>query len=156
MGKWDVDTSEYDETKDGSGYDGDEPKKGIYDGKLVSFKEHTSANGNEGLEWIFEITEEPFAGWRGWVYSNDNSTMWRTQQCANAIQGGKKGKVALKPSEEDEDGTKSANVKKAKPVRLAIKRETYEGEPKARIRSVLVAEGKSKRDESDEDPFGDD
>lgn len=158
MGKYDVDTSDYDESKDSGGYDGDEPRKGIYDGKLVSLKEHTSGGGNEGLEWIFEITEEPYAGWRGWTYSNMDSAKWKTEQMVHAIQGGKKGKMALKPADEDGDGKTSGTVKKAKPVRIRIVSEKYEDEKKARIRTVLPMESKtkSKNGSEDDDPFGDD
>lgn len=163
MGKYDVDTSEYDDSKDiaAGGYDGDEPKKGIYDGKLVMLNEHTSSGGNDGLRWVFEITEEPYAGWRGYGYTNMDSTMWKTEQFTNAIQGGKKGKIALKPAEEGEyeKGAESPTVKKAKPVRLRIGSENYEGERRARLRTVLVMEGggkKKKGDDDGDDPFGDD
>lgn len=156
--KYEVDTTNYDESKDGvGGYDGDEPKKGIYDGRLVSLKEHTSDAGNEGLEWIFEITDGPYKGWRGWVYSNMESTLWKTEQTTLAIQGGKKGRLVLQPVDEDGKGTESKTIKKAKPVRLAVRTEKYEGEPKAKIRTVLPMEGKKKSSDDDDDPFaGDD
>lgn len=155
MGKWDVDFDDYEE-REGAGYDGDEPKKGIYDGRLHSLAEHTSGSGNEGLEWIFEITEEPYAGWRGWVYSNLESSKWKTQQIVKAISGGSEKKMALRPADEKKEGPSSQTVKKAKPVRLRITRETYEGDPKARIRMVLPAEGKGKNvDSGSNDPWGD-
>lgn len=161
MGKYDVDTSDYDDSKDlaAGGYDGDEPKKGIYDGKLVMLNEHTSGEGNEGLRWVFEITEEPYAGWRGYGYTNMDSTMWKTEQFTHAIQGGKKGKISLKPGPEGdyEKGQASSTVKKAKPVRLRIGSEQYEGERRARLRTVLAAEGgKKKKGDDDDDPFGGD
>jgi hypothetical protein len=161
--KWDVDTSDYDESKDLSagGYDGDEPKKGIYDGRLALLNEHTTSGGDESLRWVFEITEEPYAGWRGYGYTNMESTMWKTEQFTNAIQGNKKGKISLKPGEEGdwEAGEKSPTVKKAKPVRLRIGSELYEGEKKARLKTVLPMEGggkKKKDDDDDEGLFGDD
>jgi len=154
--KYEVDTSEYDETKDSVGYDGDEPKKGIYDGKLVSLKEHTSGAGNEGLEWIFEISKGPYKGWRGWVYSNMDTAKWKTEQTTLAIQGGKKGRLVLQPADEDGDGKESPTIKKAKPVRLAVRREQYEGEPKAKIRTVLPLEKASSTSDDDDDPFADD
>lgn len=154
MGKYDVDFDDYEE-KEGSGYDGDEPKKGIYDGKLVSLREHESSGGNEGLEWVFEITEEPYAGWRGWSYSNMDSAKWKTQQYVKAIQGGEEKKMALKPAEAGGDGSASQTVKKAKPVRLRIVNEKYEDERKARIRMVLPTEGKGKSKGKSKNSFED-
>jgi len=154
MGKWDVDFDDYEE-KEG-GYDGDEPLKGTFDGKLVSLKEHTSGEGNEGLEWIFEITEAPFAGWRGWVYSNNDSAKWKTQQIVKAIQGGSESKMALKPSPSDGDGTKSKTVKAATAVRLRIRKEKYEDEFRGKIARVIPNENakpKKSKKKKDEDPF---
>lgn len=142
-----IDFDDYDESKASAGYNGDEPKKGIYDGKLVSFKEHTSSSGNEGLEWIFEITEGDFAGWRGWVYSNMDQAKWKTQQIATAINAGSKKKVKLVPAGKDEDGRESKTVKKASAVRLVVRTEKYEGEMRGRIRTILPAD--SDGDEGD-------
>lgn len=158
MGKYDVDFDDYEE-KEGSGYDGEEPKKGIYDGKLVSLKEHTSGSGNEGLEWIWEITEEPYAGWRGWAYSNMDTAKWKTQQFVKAINGGTEKGMSLKPADEDGDGKTSATIKKAKPVRLRIVQEKYEDEKKARIRTVMAADSSTKKSKSGseaDDPFDED
>lgn len=154
MGKYDVDFDDYEE-KSGSGYDGDVPKKGLYDGALVSLREHTSSAGNEGLEWIFEITEEPYIGWRGWVYTNMDTAKWKTQQITKAINGGAEKKTSLDPSPAGEDGTENKTVKKAKKVRLRIGTEKYEDEPRAKIRSVFPSEdgGGKKKKKSEEDPF---
>lgn len=149
-----VDFDDYEE-KEGSGYDGEQPLKGTFDGMLVSLKEHTSGEGNEGYEWIFEITEEPYAGWRGWVYSNMDSAKWKTQQIVKAINGGAETKTVLDPTE---DGTDSKTVKKAKAVRLRMRKEKYDGEDRAKIARVMVNESggstkkKGKKEKSD-DPF---
>ena len=145
-----VDFDDYEE-RDSTGYNGDEPKRGIYDGKLVSFKEHTSSAGNEGLEFIFEITSGEYAGWRGWVYGNMESAKWKVQQIATAINSGSKKKVKLLPAGEDEDGRESKTVKKASPVRLVIRTEKYEGEARGRIRTILPMES----DSDDDDDSGD-
>ena len=154
-GKYDIDFDDYEE-KEGTGYDGEVPKKGTYDGVLVSFREHVSSNGNEGFEWVFEVTEEPYAGWRGWVYSNMDSTKWRTQQIVKAIQGGAEEKMSLAPAPAGEDGTESKTVKKATPVRLRLGRETYEDEPRARIRTIMPNEAKASKKKKKKDKDGDD
>lgn len=151
--KYEVGFDDYEE-REGSGYDGDEPKKGTYEGALVSLKEHTSAAGNEGLEWQFEITEEPYVGWRGWSYSNMDTAKWKTQQFTTAIAGGSKEKFVLQPAADGEDGRESATVKKAKPVRLVIRREKNpDDESVGRIRQVLPSEAaKAKKKKKDDDP----
>jgi len=156
--KYDVDTSNYDESKDSGGYNGDEPKRGIYDGELIGFNEHTSAEGNEGLKWLFRITEEPYAGWLGSVYSNMDSTLWRTEQITLAIQGGRKGKITLSPAEDSSGAKDSKTVQQAAPVRLRIAQETYEDEKRGKIRAVLVSEKASKKSKkkAEDDAFGDD
>ena len=156
MGKHTVDFDDYEE-RDATGYDGDEPKKGIYNGSLVTVKDHTSGAGNEGFEWVFEITEGDFSGWRGWVYSNNDSSKWKTQQIVKAITGGKTDKFVL---DTEDNGKKT--VKKAKPVRLRVINEKYEDERKGRIRVVLPSDdaaasskkGKTKNEDED-DPFAD-
>jgi hypothetical protein len=151
MGKYDVDFDDYEEST--GGYDGEEPKKGIYSGKLVQLNEHTSGEGNESLRWVFEITEGDYAGWRGYVYSNMTTAKWKTQEMTLAIAGGKKAKMSLKPGAEGkaDEGRESATVKKAKPIRIRVINEMYEEERKARIRNILPAKAdKSSKDAGDE------
>jgi hypothetical protein len=157
MGKYDVDFDDYEE-KEGSGYDGEVPKKGTYTAELVSFAEHQSSEGNDGLEWIFEITEGDYKGWRGWVYSNMDSAKWKTQQIVKAINGGKEAKTSLKPAEAKKDGPDSKTVKTAKKVRIRLGRETYDDEPRAKIRVVMPleageAKGGKKKKKKGDDPF---
>lgn len=150
-----VDFDDYEE-RESVGYNGPEPKKGIYDGRLVSFREHTSGAGNEGLEWVFEITEGEYAGWRGWVYSNMDRAKWKTQQIAKAIQGGSEKKVKLLPADEEADREEATvnnkTVKKASPVRLVIRQEKYEGEPRGRISTILPEEGSNDSGEDEDGP----
>lgn len=163
MGKYDVDFDDY-EDKSGAGYDGEVPKKGNYPGKLVSLKEHTSGAGNEGLEWIFEITEGDYAGWRGWYYSDMENSKWKTQQIVKAINGGDEKKTSLDPSPTGKDGSDNKTVKKALPVRMRLTREMYddgsgEKEPRAKIRAIMpdedVSEKKAskKKKKKGDDPF---
>jgi hypothetical protein len=161
MGKYDVDFDDYEEQS--GGYDGPEPKRGVYPGKLVQFNEHTSGAGNEGLRWVFEITEGDYKGWRGYLYSNMDTAKWRTQEIVLAISGGKKEKVSLKPGSEGkrDEGADNVTVKKAKPVKLRVKNEQYEGETVGRLRNVLPSDGKSessdeggkKKKKKGDDPF---
>lgn len=152
--KYDVGFDDYEE-REGSGYDGDEPKKGTYEGKLVSLREHTTSD--TALEWQFEITEEPYVGWRGWTYSDMENAKWKTQQYVKAITGGKEENFSLKPVEAGGTGSESATVAKAKPVLIRIRREMYDDEPKARIQRIMPMEGatekKGKKKKKDEDPF---
>jgi hypothetical protein len=158
MGKYDVDFDGFDPNKQTAGYDGEEPKKGTYDGILVQLNEHTAGNGNESIRWVFEITEEPYIGWRGYIYSNMDTALWRTQELTYAINGGveKKTPLDVAPEGDWDAGAATKTVKKAKPVRLRVKRETYEGEPKAKISNVLPNEdapAKKKKAKKGDDPF---
>lgn len=147
MGKYDVDFDDYEPSS--GGYDGEEPKKGLYPGKLVALNEHTSGAGNEGLRWVWEITEGDYAGWRGYTYSNMDTAKWKTQEYVLALQGGAKKPLSLKPGKEGdrESGTNSPTVKKAKPIKLRINTEMYEEERRGRVRNVLPA-GDSKSEKS--------
>lgn len=153
---YDVDFDDYDE-KEGSGYEGQTPKKGTYDGKLVSFREHTTSD--TALEWVFEITAGDYSGWRGWTYSDMDRAKWKTQQITKALNGGSESKFKLQPIESGGDGSESPTVQKAKPVRLRLGREIYDDEPRAKIRQVMPADEKSskgkkgKKKKDSEDPF---
>lgn len=120
------------------GYSGDVPKPGVYDAELKSCAEHTSSAGNEGTEWVFEITEEPYAGWRGWVYTNEEGAAWKEAQVLTAL-----GIIS-----EDDDTVNTTHeqiVKKSAPVRVKVTNEVWEGEKRARIKTVLaMPEGKKK------------
>lgn len=166
MGKYDIDLDDY--TPNSGGYSGEEPKKGVYPGKLVSINEHT-ANGNESLRWSFEITEGDYKGWRGYVYSNMTTALWKTEEITFAINGGVKKKVSLDPGQEGnrEDGQNNKTVKKAKEVRLRVINETYEDERRGKIRNVLPSSddvtspasgdddtaGSKKKKKKGDDPF---
>ena len=163
MGKFKRDYGEV-ERREFEGYDGEAPTPGIYDAKLVSSKEHTSSAGNEGTEWIFEITgkdgdESPFTGWRGYVYTNDNSAAWKEVQILEAVK-------ILAPGKDSVSTTHEKIVEKAKPCRIKVSNETYEGERKGKIKTILPAKeastkAKSRKaaddddddDDDDEDPF---
>jgi hypothetical protein len=147
MTKHSVDMSDYDDSRAAGQYTGEEPRRGIYEGALVSVKDHTSNAGNEGLEWCYAITKGEFKGWRGYQYSNmeKSSTLWKTQALIAATFGKKTGNVAV---DTDNDGAKM--VKKANPVMLRIKQEMYEGEMKARL-TIVIAKESDEDDDDDED-----
>lgn len=147
MGKWDVDFDDYEE-RDGSSYDGDPPKPGIYDAKLVEFDEH-DGSADTSMKFIFEITEEPYEGWRGWVYSDLANAKWKTQMIVKAIQGGDQKKMRLDPA------NKATIVKKAKPVRVRVRKDTYEGEYRPKISVVLPAKGNESSKSKNDDPWDD-
>lgn len=142
MGKWDVDFDDYEEK---SGYLGEQPTPGLYEGKLVVFEEHSTSD--TALHWVFEITEDcDFKGWQGHTYSDLANAKWKTQQIAKAIQGGAEKKIALDPSKSEKI------IKAAKPVLMRVKNEKYEGETKGRLHLVLPLEKKAKGKE----PWDDD
>lgn len=149
MTKYEVD---FDDFEDRAGYSGDQPKPGVYPADLVSFKGHTSAGGNEGFEWIFEVNGGPYQGWRGWVYSNLDAAKWKTQQILKAIQGGTEKKAVLDTSEKGA----ARLVKVAKPVKVRTVMEQYQEENRAKIRVVMAddgpkSKGRTEEDDSDEE-----
>lgn len=153
MAKHKVGFDDYEE-KDGAVYSGDEPKNGIYDAVLSGFQEHSTSD--TAMRWSFDITEEPYEGWRGYLYSDLANGKWKTQQIVKAIQGGEEKEMVLDTDKGD------ALIKKAKPVRVRIKSEQYEGERKAKIGTVLVKDGgasasgkKGKKSKKGDDPWED-
>lgn len=153
MGKYDVDFDDYEE-KEG-GYDGPVPKRGTYPAVLVSCKEHTSSD--TAIEWIFEITEGDYKGWRGWLYSDMENAKWKTQQIVKALQGGDEKKMTIDPVENSGDGTKSKTVKKANPVKIRTRIEKYEEEDRAKIRTVMPdSDGAAKKADKKKKKKGDD
>lgn len=138
MAKHEIDFDDYEER---TGYNGEDPKPGLYSAKLVVFEEHTAASsGQEGFHWVFELTDEPYAGWRGHLYSNAESTKWRTQEIVRAIRGGSTDPVTLDTDKAD------ALLKRAKPVKVRVKLgDEYQGQRRPRITSVIVSSGSSTR-----------
>lgn len=139
------------EYKPGGGiYDGPEPTPGMHPVRLVSVEEHTSSEGNEGMKWTLDITEGKFAGWRGYVYTNDSTTLWKEQEMLVALG-------VIKPNGSI-DMTLEAIVKKAKPCRARIKNEMYDGEARGKIGTLIPADaagpatkGKGRVDEPEDD-----
>lgn len=150
MGKLKRDYGDVDRTKEG-GYSGDLPLPGLYDFKLHSVDDHN----DETVVWVFECTEEPYVGFRGWVYTNGTSAAWKETQILEA--------AGLITKDEDKfDMDYKAIVKKASTVRCKLKHETYEGEKRAKITTILPmpegsnsakTEKKGKKKKSDT-PFG--
>jgi hypothetical protein len=123
--------ADVDRSNDGQ-YAGDVPKPGIYDFKLARVSEHTGGTAEgEKSEWVFECTEEPYKGWRGYVYTNDSSTAWKEVQVLEALG-------ILGSGEDDLDETYESIMKKAGPVRCRVKNETYEEEKRGRITTVMA------------------
>lgn len=147
MTKHKVAMDDFDETQQGSSYGGEEPRRGVYEAKLVSVVDHQSKEGNDGLKWNFEITVGEFSGWRGYVYTNLDASMWKTQQIVFAMTHSKKGMVI------DTDNDGAAVVKKAKPVQVRVVNETYEGERRGKIKTILALVESDQDNEDEEDPF---
>lgn len=153
MGKFSRDYSEVERRDGGDGYAGEAPKPGIYNAILTSVEDHTSSAGNEGVEWIFEITDEPYEGWHGWVYTNEEGAAWKEVQILEAIG-------ILKPGKDDINTTHEKILKGAKPCRVKVKNETYNDEKRGKITTILPPkEGSTKakkgkaKDGDEDDPF---
>lgn len=148
MGKFDRDYSDVERKEAGEGYSGDQPKPGIYNAVLSSVGEHTTSD--TATVWTFDITDEPFAGWRGWVYTNAEGAAWKEMQILEGVGILEPGQTKPKVS------THEAILKKAGPCRVRVKNETYEGEKRAKITTILPPpEGSSKKSKKGkgEDPF---
>lgn len=139
MGKFKRSYKEVDRERE-SGYSGDIPKPGIYTFKLVKVGDHTaSSSGADGTEWIFECVEAPYEGWRGWVYTNDDTTAWKEVQILEALG-------IITKEDEEINTTHEKIMKDASLVRCKITNETYEDEKRGRIRTVLpMPEGENSK-----------
>lgn len=149
MGKMKRDYGDVERREPGEGYNGDQPKPGIYNAELSTLKEHSTSD--TATQWTFDITDEPFAGWRGWVYTNAEGAAWKELQILEAIG-------ILAPGETEVNSTHEQILKKAKPCRIRVKNETYEGEKRAKITTILPATdaatgGKKKKKDKGGDPF---
>lgn len=147
MGKMKRDYSDVERKEAGEGYSGDQPKPGIYNAVLSSVGDHTTSD--TATVWTFDITDEPFDGWRGWVYTNAEGAAWKEVQILEALG-------IMKPGAESVDTTHESILKKASPCRVRVKNETYEGEKRAKITTILPpAEGSSKKGKKSkgDDPF---
>jgi hypothetical protein len=128
----------------GEGYDGPVPQKGLYPFTLERVQEHESKEGNESLKWTFVIDDaatskdgtESYAGFRGYIYTNDEGALWKEQQIMVALG-------AIKPGGQYK-GTLEGLMKKygKVPVVGRLVRERYipeDGEPEwtAKLTSVM-------------------
>jgi hypothetical protein len=110
------------------GYDGDEPKRGLYPMKLVTAEDHTTSD--DARHWVFEITDGPYAGWRGHLYTNSTGAAWKEVQIlmATGLLTDPKGNFNM---------SDAAILKKAGPVRGRVITEEYEGETRGKLTKVL-------------------
>lgn len=133
----------YDDIEHRDVYGGEEPKPGLYPGKLIAVEQHTTSD--DAVHWTYEITSGAYKGWKGHVYTNGTSTKWKEEQqlvACGLVEPG--GSVAL---------TFSEILKKAKPVRLRVVQEEYENEMRGRLKTVLPAsEDVEPEDAEEEDP----
>lgn len=151
MGKFKHDGSGVDTSK--GGYQGEQPKPGIYEAKLVVCEEHTTGEGNDATHWVFEITDGPYTGWRGHQYTNDDTTLWKQDQILTAL--------GLQEAGGSYSGTHEKIVKDAGPCRIKTNLEEYNDEKRGRVRVILPpaegqeapkAKGKAKK-KKDSEPF---
>lgn len=121
-------------------YDGDDPKPGWYDFDLQ--KMSWASEDQDSIRWIFVIAEGPFAGWAGFIYGNFDSTKWKNQEVARAIQGGKETPLSV---DLDNDKSIALVIKKAQRVRgkveLFTNKET--GDQRLQLRKVRPLDGGS-------------
>lgn len=152
--KYDVSGIEESEDRGYAPYDGEVPKPGIYNAKVSRATVTTSSNDNQMVEWIFEITDEPYEGCPLWVYTvvtGDEEKDWKFAETIRAL--GFKDKATF----DDEAVTEKQPV-----CRVRTGTETYEGEKRAKCKRVLPAEGKAAKKTAssskakDDDDSGDD
>jgi hypothetical protein len=150
MGKMKRDYSDVERREAGEGYSGEVPKPGIYNAVLSSVGEHTTSDTS--TVWTFDITDDPYEGWRGWVYTNAEGAAWKEVQILEALG-------IMKPGADTVDTTHESIMKKAGPCRVRVKREKYDDEVRGKIGTILPPSGgssggskKSKKDKGS-DPF---
>lgn len=144
------------------GYDGEEPKPGVYPMDLVKVEEHDTSD--TATHWVFQINDGPFAGWQGHVYTNAEGAAWKEAQILTSVGllDVANGKIST---------THEAIVKKAGPCRARVINETYEDERRGKIRKIMPPgetdagddsggtkakkgkKGKKAADSDGEDPF---
>lgn len=151
MGSFKRDYSNVEKRDTPDAYAGDVPKPGIYDAVLTSCKDHTSGAGNEGTEWIFEISEGPYKGWPGWVYTNAEAAAWKEVQILEATG-------LMKDGDTQVDLTHEKIVKKAGPVRIKVRNEVYDEQKRGKITTIMAPPGgstasKGKKEKAVDDPF---
>lgn len=114
-------------------YTGDEPKPGWYTFELQTVGWY--GEEKESLRWIFVIADGPYAGWAGFVFGNFDSTKWKNQETARAIQGGAEKPLAV---DFDKDSEVKALIKRAKRVRgkVAMNTNPATGETRLSLRKV--------------------
>lgn len=117
-------------------YDGDDPPKGFYTFELVNYGEHESAAGNWGIRWVFRLVDEPYTGWTRMVYSNLDTTKWKTQELVKALMGGSEEKVKLSFS----DKGKELFLKKVKLVRgkVQLRKDSDPDDPEFELGKIIT------------------
>lgn len=147
----DIDFDDYEPPR--SEYMGEEPQKGVYRFALVDVKKHTSGEGNESIQWIFDCQDEPYRGWSGFMYTGlpASESFFRTQHNVRALQGGKTKALKL-----DLDNPEKF-IKSAKVVLGRVVMEEYQNEYRAKLRTVAPNDDSVKstkpvlEDDEDED-----
>lgn len=125
------------------GYDGEQPKPGLYPMTLVKAEDHTTSD--TARHWVFEVTEGPFKGWQGHVYTNAEGAAWKEVQILLATGLLKDPKGTINMSDE-------AMVKKAGPVRGRVVNEEYEGERRGKLTKVLPPKETDDDEDAEEAP----
>lgn len=150
MGKFDRNYEEVERREAVETYAGDAPKPGIYDAVLTTCKEHTSSSGSVGTEWTFDISDGTYTGWRGWVYTNDDTAAWKEVQILEAVGILGEGKNSIATTHEK-------IVSKAGQCRIKVRNETYEDEKRGKITTILPPasnmNGSEKKKKKSGDPF---
>lgn len=149
MAKVKYDYTDVDESQ--VGYDGEDPKPGIYQAKVSTAEMGQSKAGNPMVTVTIDITQGEYKGWRGWHYLvMTEESAWKVKEFTDAVGLTKPGK---------KKGTWDTDDAVGKPCRIKVRREMYEGEAQAKIRSVLAPKGDADEDDepegADEEPAGD-
>lgn len=119
------------------------PPPGVYTAKVHEVIERKSSAGNPMLEVIYEISKGDYKGSRVWDY------IVLAEEFGWKLRGFLEATGQVKPgNKRSEAGTLDTDKIAGTTVLIRTKNEMYEGEPKAKLSSVMAPDG----DEPEEEP----
>lgn len=145
----------YDVTGVDAAGDFEQPKPGLYRAKIIEINGPRPSNANpdnELLEVIMEIKKGEFKGARLWTYPilNNDAVASRLREFTDAVGLTAPGKKAKEKGAFDPDDLLGVELQ------VRVKGDTYEGEYKAKVGSLMPLPDDEDDDDDDEEPDTDD
>lgn len=145
-------------------YDGDEPPRGVYRGKIKQCRLRESKNGNLYFNCLVELegnegAKKQYNGWPGWTMitlTDKDANIRREKSFYRAVCGKEDVDVVYndldKGSEEDRGKVTKIGGKSpiGVPVLLEVRTEMYEGQQRSRGDSILPAKAAEERADAGE------